>query len=441
MGRPRITQALNVVLNGRPVGVFSRAPSGAVSFTYALQWLADGRALPVSLSLPLREQAYTGQPVNAVFENLLPDNHAIRRRVAEQVGADGIDAFSLLAEIGRDCVGALQFIPDGREIAAPGAPEHLRLTKGEVASILRDLKRAPLGVQRGEERDFRISIAGAQEKTALFHDGDEWCLPKGATPTTHILKPAIGRLPNGLDLTHSVENEHFCLRLCRELGLEAAETEILDFEDIRVIAVKRFDRLWARDGRLLRVPQEDFCQALPVPPTRKYNNEGGPGIAESLDLLTGSDEAAGDRRAFTKAQIIFWLMGATDGHAKNFSVFITPGGRFRMTPIYDVMSAEPNLQAGQLRRNEYKLAMAVGDRRNYPIYRIHPRHFLQSAKAAGLPDGEVESVFEDLDAELEGALERAVAAMPGGFPAQVCDPISDGMRSRIQQWRDYREAS
>ncbi len=441
MGRPRITQALNVVLNGRAVGVFARAPSGAVSFTYAPEWLADGRALPVSLSLPLREQVYAGQPVNAVFENLLPDNDAIRRSVAEWVGADGIDAFSLLAEIGRDCVGALQFIPDGEEIAAPGAPQHLPLTKAEVASILRDLKRAPLGVQRGEERDFRISIAGAQEKTALFHDGDGWCLPIGATPTTHILKPAIGRLPNGLDLTHSVENEHFCLTLCRELGLEAAETEILDFEDIRVIAAKRFDRLWARDGRLLRVPQEDFCQALSVPPTRKYNNEGGPGIAECLDLLSGSDEAAADRRAFIKAQIIFWLMGATDGHAKNFSVFITLGGRFRMTPIYDVMSAEPNLQAGQLRRNEYKLAMAVGDRRNYPIYSIHPRHFLHSAKAAGLPDGAVEAVFEDLDAELESALERAVAVMPAEFPAEVSDPIADGMRKRIQQWRDYRDAS
>jgi len=441
VARRRSRQTLNVVLNGRHVGRFERAASGAVSFAYTQDWLEDRRALPVSLSLPLREQAYTGAPVRAVFENLLPDNDAIRRSVAERFGAAGTDAFSLLSEIGRDCVGALQFLPPDEDIARPGAPEHIPLTEAEIASMLRDLGRAPLGVRHGDDRDFRISIAGAQEKTALFHDGNGWCQPVGATPTTHILKPTIGRLPNGMDLSRSVENEHFCLRLCHELGLDAAETEILDFEDVRVIAVKRFDRLWARDGRLLRVPQEDFCQALSVPPTQKYNNEGGPGVSECLDLLTGSDEAAADRRAFIKAQIIFWLMGATDGHAKNFSVFITPGGRFRMTPLYDVMSAEPNLQAGQLRRNEYKLAMAIGDRRNYPIYRIHPRHFLQSAKTAGLPDGEVEAVFDELNVELETALERTLAAMPAGFPAEVSDVIAEGMRARIRQWREYHEAS
>lgn len=441
MARRPSRQTLNVALNGRHVGRFERAASGAVSFAYMQDWLDDRRALPVSLSLPLREQAYTGAQVTAVFENLLPDNDAIRRSVAERVGAAGVDAFSLLAEIGRDCVGALQFLPLDEDIARPGAPEHIPLSQAEIAAMLRDLGRAPLGVRNDIGRDFRISIAGAQEKTALFHDGDGWRQPIRATPTTHILKPTIGRLPNGLDLSRSVENEHFCLWLCRELGLEAAETEILDFEDVRVISVKRFDRLWTKDGRLLRVPQEDFCQALCVPPTLKYNNEGGPGIERCLELLTGSDEAAADRRAFIKAQIIFWLMGATDGHAKNFSVFITPGGRFRMTPLYDVMSAEPNYAAGQIRRNKYTLAMAVGDRRTYPIYNIYPRHFLQSARAAGLPDGEIETLFEALEAELDGALARARAAMPDTFPAEISDQIEKGMRARIDLWGDHLKAA
>lgn len=433
MPRRRKGSRLQVALNGRRVGVLDRAATGAITFAYDSDWLADDRrSIPVSLSLPLREERYSGSVVSAYFDNLLPDNDEIRRIVAERVGADGTDAFSLLDKIGRDCVGALQFLPESDEMVAPGAPRCASLSDADVAETIRDLPTAPLGIRADGEREIRISIAGAQEKTALlWHRG--WCRPEGSTPTTHILKPQLGELGNGLDMRRSVENEHFCLTLCRELGLESATTEVLDFEDVRVLSVERFDRLKTRDERLLRVPQEDFCQALSVPPTRKYNRDGGPGLRECLDLLGGSDDPQRDRQRFLKAQIVFWLLGAPDGHAKNFSIFLTAGGRYRMTPLYDVMSVQPAYAAGKLRRNDFKMAMAVGDNRHYVMDEILPRHFRQSARATSVPESDLEEVFESLGSGFDPAFERALGAMPADFPGDLADAIVQGARQRLQR--------
>ena len=432
MARRRKGSRLLIALNGRRVGVLDRSASGAISFVYDPEWLADKqRAMPVSLSLPLRDERYTGAVVSAYFDNLLPDNDEIRRLVAERVGADGIDAFSLLDKVGRECVGALQFVPDGEEIIAPGAPEGMPLSDAEVAQIIRDLATAPLGVRTGGEREFRISIAGAQEKTALLWRRG-WCLPESTTPTTHILKPQLGELPNGLDMRKSVENEHFCLTLCGELGLEVPRTDVLDFEDVRVLCIERFDRIRTKDGRLLRIPQEDFCQALSVPPTRKYNRDGGPGILECLDLLNGSDKPQDDRQAFLKAQLVFWLLGAPDGHAKNFSLFLTPGGRYRMTPLYDVMSVQPNYAASQIRRRDFRMAMAVGDNRRYRMDEILPRHFRQSTKAAGLPEKDLDAVFADLGSQFGAAFERTLETMPKDFPDGLADAINQAAHQKLQ---------
>jgi len=437
MARKRKSMRLSVALNGWLVGTLDRASNGAISFSYAPDWLEDERrAIPVSLSLPLREDRYTGAEVSAYFDNLLPDNDQIRRKVAEKVGAEGTDAFNLLARIGRDCVGALQFLPDGADISRPGPPESVPLDEAEIAETVRNLASAPLGIQPDGEREFRISIAGAQEKTAfLWNDG--WCLPQGSTPTTHIFKPQLGELPNGLDMSRSVENEHFCLTFCRELGLEVPESQILDFEDVRVLAIKRFDRTATADGRLIRLPQEDFCQALSVPATLKYNSEGGPGIPECLSLLTGSDEPERDRLDFLKAQIAFWLIAATDGHAKNFSVFLFPAGRFKMTPIYDVMSAQPNFAQGRLRRNQIKLAMAVGDSRHYVVNEILPRHFAQSAKAAGVSSQRLHELLQDLERNASGALERAAASLPVDTSEGIRQPIDELLARQLRELRAF----
>jgi serine/threonine-protein kinase HipA len=430
MARRRTRIPLSVCLNGRLVGRLRRKTSGAIDFQYDASWLAWDHAMPVSLSLPLREDRFIGEPVIAVFDNLLPDNDEIRRRLAERVRAEGIDAYNLLAAIGRDCVGALQFLPEGAEPEPAGHVSGRPLEKEEIARILIDLKRTPLGLDEDEE--FRISLAGAQEKTALLYWNGRWHVPHGTTATTHILKPQIGTLPNGIDLSQSVENEHLCLTLTAALGLPSARSEIQDFEGRRVLVVERFDRRWTKDGRLLRLPQEDCCQALSIPPTLKYEPDGGPGIRQIAELLKASDEPDADRRLCLKAQIVFWLLGATDGHAKNFSIHLSPGGRFHLAPLYDVVSAQPSADAGQIQRNRMKLAMAVGDSRHYVVDSIVPRHFLQTAASCGLPAAMVQDLFMELSERAPAAIDETLANLPSDFPEAVAQSIIDGMRKRLR---------
>lgn len=430
MARQRTRIPLNVFLNGRLVGHLRRQSSGAIDFEYDRTWLDWEHALPVSLSLPLREDRFIGDPVIAVFDNLLPDNEEIRRRLAERVRAEGDDAYSLLTAVGRDCVGALQFLPEGEYPGPVGGISGRPLSDGEIADILSDLKRTPLGV--GESEEFRISLAGAQEKTALLYWQDQWQVPHGTTATTHILKPEIGRLRNGIDLSQSIENEYLCMRLTAAFGLPTAQARMLEFSGKRAFVVERFDRRWTSDGRLLRLPQEDCCQALSIPPTRKYEPEGGPGIQEILDLLKASDEPEADQRQFLKAQIVFWLIGATDGHAKNFSIYLLPGGRFHLTPLYDVMSAQPNVDAGQIQRNRMKLAMAVGDQRHYVINSIMPRHFQQTAAHCGLPADFAQGILDEIQANADRAIDAALADLPPGFPEAVSSSIITGVRRRLR---------
>jgi serine/threonine-protein kinase HipA len=377
MPRKPTNTPLRVLLNNRLVGRLSKETSGAISFQYDESWLSWSNTFPISMSLPLRDDAFKGGRVVAVFENLLPDSEELRRRVAERVGAKGADAYSLLLQIGRDCVGALQFIPEDDETVhdTPDIKGE-RIDEETIERLLKDLVRAPLGL--GTDKEFRISVAGAQEKTALLYYKGKWWKPHGSTSTTHLFKTQIGTLQNRIDLSNSVENEYYCLKLMAAFGLPTATAEINRFGKTRALVIERFDRKWTDDGRLLRLPQEDFCQALSCPPGLKYQNHGGPGIVEGLNLLKASDTPTEDQKAFLKAQVLFWLIGATDGHAKNFSIFLGRGGRFVLTPVYDVVSAQPSLVTRQIERKQMKLAMFVGDSRHYRLDEIKGRHFIQT---------------------------------------------------------------
>lgn len=423
-------EPLNVFLNSRLVGQLRREASGAITFQYDGSWLDWQSTMPVSLSLPLREQPYMGAPVLAVFENLLPDNESLRRQIAARVRAEGTDAYSLLGAIGHDCVGALQFFPPDTQPTRAGTIDAVPVSGREIGVILDNLATAPLGIT--EDESFRISIAGAQEKTALLRWNGQWCKPSGTTATTHIFKPSIGKLPNGVDLTASVENEYLCLKILNALGLPAASTERETFGHRRALIVERFDRIWTGDQRLLRLPQEDSCQALSVPPNLRYQSDGGPGITEILKLLRGSDEPLADQRSFLKANIVFWLMGATDGHAKNFSVFLSPGGRFRMTPLYDVISAQPSVNSKQILWKQFRLAMAFGTRPHYQIRQIASRHFFQTADQAGIGRQVIESVIQDLLDGAASAIDSVIAKLPKNFPDQVASSIQAGIKGRLR---------
>jgi serine/threonine-protein kinase HipA len=306
------------------------------------------------------------------------------------------------------------------------------LTDSQVETLLGDVTGD--GSDEGSlVDDFRISIAGAQEKTALLRVGDQWHLPGGATPTTHIFKLPLGLVGNmRADMTESVENEWLCAALLKELGFDVATTHMGQFGRQKVLIVERFDRRWMDDGRwIARLPQEDFCQATATPGDLKYESDGGPGIRAGLSLLASGNNANTDKLTFIQAQLAFWLMAATDGHAKNFSIFLERGGGFHMTPLYDVLSAWPIMGTGpnQVHPRRAKLAMALRSKntqdQNFHLHEIHTRHWQTLAQQSGVP-GAFDQMLT-LVQRVPDALERAAALLPPGFPQRVFKPIRAGM--------------
>lgn len=428
MGRPPVVRRLDVRINGRLAGEYRYNPAGGVSFVYHADWLAWQFAFPISRQLPLMGGIQSGAPVNAVFENLLPDNTDLRRVIAERTEARSDRPHDLLAALGRDCIGAMQFLPQGAEPGDPfliaGTPQ----SEAQIAQTIRDLATSPLGIQTGDA--FRISLAGAQEKTAFLWRDGVWLKPTGLTPTTHIFKRRMGVVSQGIDMTDSVENEWYCLQLAAALGLPVNEAKIQSFEDQTVLVVTRFDRAPREQGGILRLPQEDFLQALGFESGQKYQEFGGPSMQDGLRLLEGSSERAADQLLFLKAQIVNWILAAIDGHAKNYSLFLGPAG-FRMTPLYDILSAAPAMAAGGFRNKELRLAMSVGRRRHYRLDQIQPRHFDETAGLARVPLAIRTQAFSELVAAGLPAIERAVAALPVGFPERVSGPISEHAKNRM----------
>lgn len=439
MARRKTHNPLNVLINNRLAGRLEKKSDGAIRFAYDQTWLKWEHRFPISLSLPLLPTNFRGEEVIAVFDNLLPDSDKVRRRVAERTGAQGTDSYSLLERIGRDCVGAMQFLADNVEYNANAQIQGDPIRDTEIEALLANLEAAPLGID--EDHEFRISVAGAQEKTALLWHDEQWKRPIGTTPTTHILKPQIGEIPSAsgmIDMTNSVENEHYCLKLMEGFGLSVAQTEVTVFGARKVLVVERFDRQWQSDGRLLRLPQEDCCQALGIPSSRKYQSttqggENGPSAVDIMRLLQSSDEPLKDQADFFKSQIIFWLIGATDGHGKNFSIFLKPGGGFALTPFYDVLSAQPVFDQKQIANNKYKLAMSVGGSRKYQILHIHGRHFVETAKEAGLGPTIIQTVLDEVMHDAKSAPDYALKLMPQGFAMEIHESIVAAIKQRLCQ--------
>ncbi|MBI3143916.1 MAG: type II toxin-antitoxin system HipA family toxin [Pseudogulbenkiania sp.] len=434
MGRRSHKQKLAIWMNGILVGNWEKAPNGE-SFVYREEWIADEQGRPLSLSLPFTpgNQAYRGTRVTAFFDNLLPDSEAIRRRLAQRYLTGSIEPFELLTAVGRDCVGALQLLPPGEEptdlYSIAGEP----LGEPDVAQLLRDATAGTALGKHGHEGDLRLSIAGAQEKTALLYHEGQWMLPQGSTPTTHIFKLPLGLVGNmQADMRTSIENEWLCAKLVAGYGLAVAPCEMACFEDQKVLIVERFDRKLASDGSwIVRLPQEDFCQATGTPPWLKYQADGGPGIASIMEVLGGSEQADQDRRNFFKTQIIFWLLAATDGHAKNFSIAHLPDRRYRSTPLYDILSAHPIIgtDRNQIAPQTAKLAMAVrGSSNHYLLDNIQRRHWSSQASQVGLDANVAEDIIEELIEATEGVLADISARLPADFPMDMADAMLDGVR-------------
>jgi len=420
---------LLVSLNGFNIGDLVKDKNGGLHFTYQSDWIERSGARPISLSLPLSNKKYSGSKVYNFFDNLLPDNNAIRNRIQSRFKVETSHAFDLLSAIGSDCAGAIQLstdIPkDVKKI------EYKLLTEQNIVDILNGYKESPLGMLDPDE-DFRISIAGAQEKTALLKIGNNWTKPIGTTPTYHILKLPIGEIPHAnIDLTDSCENEFICLELARAFGFNVANSEVLTFDKQKILCVERFDRRYSEDNSwLMRLPQEDFCQAMGFASAQKYQSDGGPGILACMELLLASSDNK-DRETFFKSQILFWLLAAIDGHGKNYSIFLNAGNRYQMTPLYDILSAYPLMSKKGLQKQKIKMAMSLkGKNVHWKWDTIQPRHFISTAKFIKYDSKIVKASLEFMMDNIEVAIAKVELLIPDGFPNYIADSIFNGLRER-----------
>jgi serine/threonine-protein kinase HipA len=426
---------LSIWMNGLRVGTWS-VVRGVHSLAYDPAWVDSPAGRPLSLSLPftLRNEPICGAKVAYYFDNLLPDADAIRNRLRSRFSTESTVAFDLLKVIGRDCVGAVQLMPGDEQ------PSGFDRIEGEVlneraveAAIAASLSPARV-IGQEEAYDFRISLAGMQEKTALLYHKGRWHRPLGATPTTHILKLPLGLIGAlQMDMKGSLENEFLCSRLMHHMGLPTARCEILEFGRQNVLSVERFDRRLLEEGWIARLPQEDFCQALGLPSSKKYEADGGPGMREILRILDASLAAVEDKRAFLKAQIVFWHLAATDGHAKNFSLFLERGGRHRMTPFYDVLSAWPVIGRGAraLDPKKVKLAMAVrSESAHWKLAEIRPRTWDATARVAGF--GDAQELLHEVSQTASKAVEATGHELPADFPGEIRDKIFEGFLGSVR---------
>jgi serine/threonine-protein kinase HipA len=341
-----MTHLLDVYFRETKAGTLGQQENGTLSYAYdaAYRNAADARA--ISFSMPLREAVFEDGVVRPFFSGLLPDEGA-RQKLAGALGVSAGNAFGLLKIIGGECAGALSLYPAGKTPPPSDDDGAEILTEKRLGEILAKLRERPL---LGGEQGVRLSLAGAQDKLAVCVEGDRIGLAKGGRPTTHILKPAIQVLDG------SVENELFCLRLAARLKLPVPSAELRRNGKVPFLLIERYDRVKEKSGHITRLHQEDFCQALSVPPELKYEEEGGPGIERCLDLINrATARPAADRLGFIRMLIFHYLVGNADAHGKNYALLYrktTPD----LAPLYDAVctAAYPRLAR--------TLAMKIGGR-------------------------------------------------------------------------------
>ncbi len=404
-----MSDELVVVLGDQVAGTLTRLAGGPLRFDYDPAYREAETPTPLSLSMPPRIATHPDRVVAPWLWGLLPDNEAVLRRWARELQASASSAFSLLSTpVGEDCAGAVRFVaPDRVEDALGSSGEVAWLDEEGVAERLREL-REDSTAWLGKVFTGQFSLAGAQAKTALLLEGDRWGVPSGSIPTTHILKPGVqGLADQDLD-------EHLCLDAARRAGLTVSRTRIERFAELSAIVAERYDRLRVGD-QLVRVHQEDLCQALGLPPDRKYQRDGGPtptGIAELLRNAMPPSVAEQAVWRFADALAWNWLIAGTDAHAKNYSLLLS-AGQVRLAPLYDVASALP------YGADERKLRLAMKVGKSYAIY---PRHDYWPAAADAL----------GLDAEaLHGRVHELAELAPDAFSAAATSPEVKALASDL----------
>lgn len=408
-------KTLDILIADKRAGTLIELPSGKYRFEYGAAWQRNPRAVPLSYSMPIAQTRHPTTLVQNFMWGLLPDNQAVLDEWGKRYQVSPSNPFALLTNIGEDCPGAVQLVPEGQELA--GRENVKWLKPGELEARIVRLRQEPWAARLdGDPGQF--SLAGAQAKTALYRVNKRWGIPRGRTPTTHILKPETGRVPG------IAANEHFCLLLARAAQMPAAISEVHVFQDIPAIIVQRFDRQRGSNG-VFRIHQEDMCQALGLNPRKKYQSDGGPGIPEIMALLENSANPLVDRERFMRAQALNFLIAGTDAHARNYSIIYAPGGAFRLAPLYDVISDLPYAKGGR----KSSLAMTIGGEKSVP--QILPRHWQALAASARYSKDAAVGHVQSLAAQLPDLASQVRAdCAEQGITHAVIDSLVDEIAKR-----------
>lgn len=402
---------LLILIEGNLIGQVRADKAGRLSLTYEPTWLESPQGHSLSVSMPLAEITYPHKPVLSYLWNLLPENPNVLQRWGQQYHVSAANPFMLLANVGADVPGAAQFIPPERleEIQSAQRPMIEWMTIDELAERLRQL-RADIAAVRRPGDIGKLSLPGAQAKTAFYWDKrrNRWGIPGGRTPTTHIIKPCVPGF-DGL-----VENEHLCQDIAARLGMPAANSYVLTLDQTYIV-IERYDRLPPPGSFFVqRIHQEDLCQALGLMPGRKYQEDGGPGIAQIVTLIrrvSSNPDADVDR--FLQANMFNWLIGGTDAHAKNYSLLMSAGDEIRFAPLYDLSSQLPYPKL-----IEQRVAMKIGD--HYDIWRIGIADWRKVARACTIDEDRVLTMLTDM-----------AKAFPDEISAARQQALTEGLSERI----------
>ncbi|MCX7258251.1 MAG: type II toxin-antitoxin system HipA family toxin [Polaromonas sp.] len=403
-----MARELAVWLFGRPVGTLAQI-DGHLGFSYAPDWLARADSVALSQSLPLQSERFDDRATRPFFAGLLPEGDK-RKLIAQALHVSRQNDFGLLGGIGGECAGAVTLLEPGQMPQTSATLDAVRwLEPADVLQLLDDMPRRPM---LAGEQDMRLSLAGAQDKLPVIAEpakSERIGLPRFGTPSTHILKPAIPGIEG------SVFNEGFCLALARALKLDVAQATIHHVQDGQnqrhYLLVERYDRQYTPAGQLLRLHQEDFCQALGLPPEAKYQNEGGPDLTQSFALLRRATRPSAPHILKLLDFVIFnALIGNHDAHSKNFSLLYTPRGLV-LAPLYDALSTAvyPRLTD--------KMAMKIGSK--YKFSEVEARHWAQFATDAGLSPALVKKRILDIARRLPDlavSTQAAFEAQGNGHP-------------------------
>ena len=385
-----MTNELVALLDVNEVGRVRNDARGRLTFVYDSKWRGTPGAYPLSLSMPLAAEEHGPTAVQAFLWGLLPDNERVLDRWAKKFQVSARSAFALISHVGEDCAGAVQFVTPDRLEALMGGKDHQVewLDEPAIAERLQTLREDPAAWRLPHDAG-QFSLAGAQPKTALLLQNGRWGIPSGRIPTTHILKPPTGHFDG------HAENEHICLSLAGCLGLPVAETRVIRFEKEIAIVIERYDRQ-PSGNNIIRVHQEDICQALGVLPTKKYQNEGGPSPVDVIELLrSASTDRVTDVDTFVDALAFNWLIGGTDAHAKNYSLLLANGPTIRLAPLYDIASILPY---DQVDARKIKLAMKIGG--DYEVSQIGLREWQKFARETRLDADKVRAALVDMAEQL-----------------------------------------